>query len=245
MLYKRNNLSSVSDFNGGAHPGKAVQNGGMHDIPQDTDPQAFWDERYSSATSVWSGNVNPTLSDAIGGFTPGTSLDLGCGEGGDVVWLAQNGWDALGVDLSAVAVERARKRADEAGVTKAAHFIAADLSTWRPPSGETFTLITASFFQSPVRLERGAILREIAGHVAPGGHLVVVSHAAPPPWHAGGSGGPKHFFSPEDELDLLDLDPARWEVLRAEVVRREATGPQGQRGTLEDTVVVARALRAA
>lgn len=217
----------------------------MHQHDEAQDPLDFWDARYLSTSRVWSGNVNSTLESALVQITPGdgaaTALDLGSGEGGDVLWLAQHGWDATGVELSPVAVERARQRASELGLDNRAHFVAHDLTTWEPGPDSSYDLVTASFFQSPVRLERGAILRAAAGRIAPGGHLVILSHAAPPSWHAGGDSGPKHFFSPEDELALLELDPARWDVLRCEVVLREATGPEGQKEMLKDTIVVVRA----
>ncbi len=43
------------------------------------------------------------------------ALDLGCGEGGDAVWLAEHGWQVLAVDVSETALSRA---AAEARVAK-------------------------------------------------------------------------------------------------------------------------------
>ena len=43
---------------------------------------------------------------------PGRALDLGCGTGTNVLWLAQHGWTAVGVDRSPIAIESARRRAD-------------------------------------------------------------------------------------------------------------------------------------
>lgn len=44
------------------------------------------------------------------------SVDLGCGTGANVVYLAERGFDSWGVDFSEVAVEKAQKRALNAGV---------------------------------------------------------------------------------------------------------------------------------
>ena len=44
------------------------------------------------------------------------SVDLGCGTGANVVYMAQQGFDSWGIDFSEVAVEKARRRAREAGV---------------------------------------------------------------------------------------------------------------------------------
>lgn len=211
------------------------------------DPAAFWEQRYADAGAVWSGRVNATLADLVAGIEAerdgafGRALDLGCGEGGDVVWLASRGWHATGVDISPTAIERGRAAATSAGVpTERIRFIAADLATWAPDAGSSFDLVTASFLQSPVELPRSEILRRATSAVAPGGHLLVVSHAAPPPWAKGLQGHDHVFPTPADEAASLDLDPGAWSLEVCEVRRREATGPDGERATLDDGVLLAR-----
>ena len=44
------------------------------------------------------------------------SIDLGCGTGANVVYLAKQGFESHGVDFSEVAIRKARRRAQEAGV---------------------------------------------------------------------------------------------------------------------------------
>lgn len=210
-------------------------------------PAEFWERLYGEAGPVWSGKVNRTLAETVTGFAPGRSLDLGCGEGGDVLWLASQGWQATGIDLSQNAIARAR----EAASAKALHaqFIAADLAEWAqdPVSidggGDGFELITASFFQSPVELPRETILRAAARRVVSGGHLVLLSHAASPPWADGLRYRQNEMPSPESELALLGLDPEGWHVF-AEIRTRDVTGPPGtdyagRPMQLDDTLVVA------
>ncbi|RAE94395.1 class I SAM-dependent methyltransferase, partial [Burkholderia multivorans] len=69
-----------------------------------------WEERYAGAEAVWSGEPNPSLVDVVTelDLSPGRSLDVGCGEGADVLWLAARGWQAVGIDVSATAIDRAR-----------------------------------------------------------------------------------------------------------------------------------------
>lgn len=67
---------------------------------------------------------------ASGAVDPATfprSIDLGCGTGANVVYLAEQGFDSHGVDFSNVAVQKARRRAEQAGVT--ATFVVADLTS--------------------------------------------------------------------------------------------------------------------
>lgn len=55
------------------------------------------------------------------------AIDLGCGTGANVVHLAGLGFDAWGVDFSAIAIRKAGVRASRADVD--AHFIVADLTS--------------------------------------------------------------------------------------------------------------------
>lgn len=206
--------------------------------PEHAHPAAFWEEMYAGSAAVWSGRVNETLAQVVADLTPGRSLDLGCGEGGDVLWLAERGWEAAGIDLSETAIGRATAAATERGFAHA-RFYAADLGQWADqpaalggPVGP-FELITASFFQSPVELQREHILRAALQRVAVGGHLVLISHAAAP---GGGTDHPDHFVTLEDELEALALDESRWRVAVAEV--RSRTG-RGDGHALDDTVIVA------
>lgn len=242
-----------------------AQDGQQAQPPQD--PQAFWEAHYGPGP-VWSGNVNAVLESVAADLMPGTALDLGCGEGADVLWLAHRGWHAVGVDIAQGAIIRARATAEGSTLDEGrAQFLRTDLGILaqdRRPEELTgpFDLITASYFQSPVALDRQHILRAAAALVAPGGHLLLTSHAAAPSWAADESQaqhapsdheaaadsaqhnhdhhGPADFPSPQDELTTLALDPQQWETLRAEVVTRDTTSPDGSPARLDDTIVLLR-----
>lgn len=200
---------------------------------------AHWEEKYGSRDGVWSGHVNAALAQVAADLTPGTALDLGAGEGGDALWLAERGWTVTGIDISPTALARAEVAADRAGLTGRVTWVAADLDTWS--SDETFDLVTASFLQSPVALDRERILRAAADRVADGGHLLVVAHAEPPPWaghhdHAGADA--MDFPSPQDELAMLDLPADQWQTRIAEARDRRAFGPDGDEVVLRDAVLL-------
>lgn len=185
-------------------------------------PAEAWELSYAETPRRWSGEPNATLVDLVGELPPGRAVDLGCGEGADSVWLARQGWSVTGVDISPTAVARARAAATEAGLSdEDVTFVASDLATWEPD--DAVDLVTASFFHSREDLPRTAILRRLASHVAPGGHLAIVSHAAPPP-------GAAHAHHEELLLDAagevaeLALG-AEWDVVLAEHRERVAAAP--------------------
>ena len=224
-------------------PGSAVSpdNGDMDE------PADFWEQRYASSDRVWSGRANQTLVDIALTLVPGRSLDLGCGEGADVVWLAEHGWQATGVDISPSAIAHARAAAEARGLSSdSIRFEVSDLETGQEtaaeigPDATQYGLVTACFLQSPVALSREQILRRAAARVSPNGRLLIVSHAAPPPWsglvHRHAEGMPR----PADDLAALVLSPELWEVELAEVRQRDAVGPDGEHAQLDDGVVLVR-----
>ncbi len=209
------------------------------DPPAVQDAAAFWERRYGEREQIWSGRPNQALVTAVADLAPGRALDLGCGEGGDSVWLAQRGWRVTAVDIAATAVARARALAAARGVADGLiAWRVEDLGAWRPT--DDFDLVSACFLHSPVEFPRTEVLRRAASAVAPGGHLLVVGHAAPPPWAKATDHRRHRFLTPAEELAGLELAPGAWETVVADVRPRQATGPDGAPTSLDDTVVLIR-----
>src|SRR5262245_44752761 len=78
-------------------------------------PHDSWNDSYASGEPLpWDTGVpDPLLVEMIESraITPGRTLDIGCGTGTNAVFLAERGFDVLGVDISEVAIEKARARA--------------------------------------------------------------------------------------------------------------------------------------
>ena len=202
-----------------------------------TEAQEFWDQRYGERERIWSGRVNARLAEVAEPLKPGRALDLGCGEGGDAIWLAEHGWHVVAADVSATALQRAAEEARSRNLLERIDFQQHDLSE-SVPDGE-FDLVSAQFLHSPIELDRPGVLRRAADAVANGGLLVIVDHAAPPPW-ASRLNHDHEFPSAQEVVDGLKLDDSAWKRLRVEAVGREATGPDGESGTLLDNVIVLR-----
>jgi len=229
---------------------RAVSHGpAKHEHAGEVDPAAYWEGQYAESDRRWSGRVNATMAEVVRDLPVGEALDLGCGEGGDAVWLAEQGWRVTAVDLSPTAVARGAVGAQARDVVDRITWIAHDLATWS--TNESFDLVTASFFHSSVDLPRTEILRRAAAQIRVGGHLLIVSHVFEssedvPPWawrHREDGHADPHsvLLTPAQEVDELGLDPATWEVVLTEIRSREATGPDGkQTATVKDGVVLAR-----
>lgn len=205
----------------------------------DPDAHAVWEEHYSAKPRVWSGRVNARLAEVVPQLTGGRALDLGCGEGADAIWLAEQGWKVVAVDVSTTALARAEADAAERGLAARIEFQQHDL-TQSLPDGP-FDLVSAQFLHSKIEMDRAAILRRAAALVAPGGTLLVVDHAAPPP----GAAGMHHhdFPSPDAVIAGLELDDSDWERVRVDSVERQATGLDGEPATWIDNVIQLRRVR--
>src|SRR5262249_52967405 len=83
-----------------------------------TTPSAEWDLAYRDHQPPWDiGRPQPTFVRlADGGLLSGRVLDAGCGTGEHVLLAAAHGAQAMGGDLSALAIEKARGEAAGRGL---------------------------------------------------------------------------------------------------------------------------------
>ncbi|MFC4852354.1 class I SAM-dependent methyltransferase [Actinophytocola glycyrrhizae] len=193
--------------------------------------QQFWDDLYHEKDQLWSGAPNGVLVTEVDGLPPGQALDLGCGEGADALWLASRGWLVTAVDISHVALERAKAAAGDAKVSWA-H---ADLSTSPLPAG-AFDLVAALYFS--VQREPGhRAVRNMLAAVAPGGTLLYAHHDITGHEHEKNPGfDPADFYFPADIAEMLDED--QWTILTHETRPRTDVPPEARH--VNDIVLKAR-----
>ncbi len=90
---------------------------------------SFWDYAYEVGITPWDVGYPPTelVSLVESGFLrPCRSLDVGCGTGSLVIYLAEKGFDAYGLDISRVAIDKALEKAVSRGVSP--NFYVADFT---------------------------------------------------------------------------------------------------------------------
>jgi SAM-dependent methyltransferase len=189
-----------------------------------------WDDRYRVNTQIWSGQPNGALVTEIADEVPGRALDVGCGEGADAVWLAQRGWQVTALDVSKVALDRARAAGTAAGVE--VHWVHAGLLEAALPAA-SFDLVTAQY-PALLLTPGNEAVQALFAAVAPGGTLLFVHHADMDHGHEG-----DHDFDPADYINVEDIRAAvtdAWEVRVDERRPRSVSGGGGAHHT-EDLVL--------
>jgi thioredoxin reductase/2-polyprenyl-3-methyl-5-hydroxy-6-metoxy-1,4-benzoquinol methylase len=214
---------------------EARRSGAGHHHPEHAaDPTKFWEEFYGGDRQPWTGRPNQALVGELADRpTPvGRALDLGCGAGADAIWLAEQGWDVTGLDISAAALEQAAVAARAAGVADRVTWLRHDLADGLP-DGE-WDLVAAAYLHSPVELQREKVLRLAAAAVAPGGTLIVIGHQGHPSLQPHPA-APVSFPSAENVLASLDVEG--WTVEQAGPVHVELSSPDGAPGSRIDNVL--------
>lgn len=201
-----------------------------------TEAVTFWDGVYATRPA---GDPTPNdrLVETVADYTPGTALDLGCGNGGDALWLALHGWQVTAVDLSAIAVARLTELAVTNGLGDRVRAEPHDLRKSFPQG--RFDLISAHYLHTPFDLDRARVLRRAAHALRPGGRLLVVDHGSTAPW-SWHQDADVRFPSPLEVAAELELDPAGWTVDRAVGSARVARGPDGRTAEVIDHLLLVR-----
>jgi SAM-dependent methyltransferase len=146
--------------------------------PPPMDPRERWNKEFGSGIpSLRNADYSEFLAGVIKGRKPGTALDLGIGQGRNAVYLASVGWDVTGVDISDVAVEQARKNAQQKNVKVTA--VVADLDAH--DFGENrWDLVTSFYMHSWHRNSKTDVPARILRSLKPGGVLVMEAFRRPP-----------------------------------------------------------------
>jgi len=156
--------------------------------------QIRWNQRYSSGEYPLAKPPNPLLTHWAPPGEDGFALDLACGPGHNVLWLARHGYRVMGVDISRIALRQGIQsaRADHLGGRVC--FVEADLDQFvLPPS--CFNLIGVFRF-----LDR-RLFPLLRAALHPGGLLIVETLNVA--WRETHPGPPEHYLLESSELTRL------------------------------------------
>lgn len=153
--------------------------------------RSFYRFAYRHGTPRWdSPGPHPELERLVAGRTPARALDLGCGTGSDVIYLAGLGWEVVGVDFAPEAIEVARKRALDAGT--GAGFVVGDVTRLRRigVAGPFDLVLDTGCYHGIASHLRGAYAAEVAAVTSAGADLYVAGISDPPAtWRVLGARG--------------------------------------------------------
>ena len=154
-----------------------------------------WDASYAgSAPPPWDvGQPQPAFVRlAERGLLTGQVLDVGCGTGEQALLAASSGAEALGVDVSPLAVEQARGKASARGIK--ARFEVADALLLGDLGLSFDTIIDSGLFHVFDDESRARYVASLASVLRPGGHLYLMCFSDRQP----GTFGPRRVS--QDEL---------------------------------------------
>jgi len=178
-----------------------------------------WDERYAASELVWSATPNQFVASELADLRPGRAADLAAGEGRNALWLAEQGWEVTAVDFSLTGLDKGRalQERHERGRDLHVDWVHGDVLTFE--SGPVpYDLVVLAYLQL-TEDERRTAVRRAFGALREGGTFFLVAHDTTNLTE--GTGGPTDasvLYTAEEVLG--DLDGERFEVVRAERVRR-------------------------
>ena len=126
-----------------------------------------WDQRYADGSYLSRTHPCAFLVERLAELPRGRALDLACGAGRNALCLAEAGHAVEAMDISGVAIERARATARARGVE--VDWRVADLDDFTPPPGR-FNLITV------IRYTNRKLMERLPEGLAEGGMLLVEHH---------------------------------------------------------------------
>jgi SAM-dependent methyltransferase len=178
-------------------------------------PHPPWNECYASGDLPWdTGEPDQLLVELVesGRVAPGRALEVGSGTGTNAIWLAERGFDVLGVDISPIAVENARSKL--AGSKLHCRFATLDFMADTPTGAPfNFAFDRGCFHIFDEAEERSRFAARVAAALAPSGLWLSLS---------GSTEGPPRDMGPprrtarevigaiEPELEIMELRSAEF-----------------------------------
>jgi methyl halide transferase len=182
-----------------------------------------WDAAYRQGTPPWdAGRPHAELVRVVeDGLIPrGSVLELGCGTGADAVYLARQGFDVTAVEISPIALERARVRAEREDAL--VHFVLDDVFPFAPGCGPFDLVYDAGFYHFVRRRQIDRFIDLLWRVTRPGSHYFCLAGAG----GRTGEGGPPQVDEDDihDELGRL-FETVHLRRCRLEGASREAGYP--------------------
>ena len=170
------------------------------------DHQRF-EQAYQGQAPWDTGRPQPAIIKlAEAGQIRGSVLDVGCGTGENLLYLAARGHEAWGLDFVPVAIERAKAKAAQRGIN--AHFIVGNALELKKLGRQFDTVIDCGLFHTFADEERPVFVKGLADVLGHGGLLHILCFSDEEP----GTEGPRRI----SQQEIRDSFHDGWKVQRIE-----------------------------
>ena len=132
----------------------------------------MWNERYRSTDSLWIGEPDNSLREAISTIDAGTAVDIGAGEGRNSIFLARSGWSVTAVDFSEVALSRLQEVINRENLS--AQTVLMDVVEYLETPG-VFDLSVMANMHPPIE-QRYLLYAGLLRATRRGGHIFLTGH---------------------------------------------------------------------
>ncbi|NUQ61844.1 MAG: class I SAM-dependent methyltransferase [Pirellulales bacterium] len=177
--------------------------------------QQLFEQMYQGHAPWDTGRPQPAIIQlAEAGRIHGSVLDVGCGTGENVLYLAARGHDCWGIDFVPVAIERARAKAAQRGMN--AHFIVGNALELAKLGRQFDTVIDCGLFHTFTDEERPVFATELAQVLRPEGLLHILCFSDEEP----GTEGPRRVSQQEirdsfhDGWKVQHIEPTQFDALK-------------------------------
>lgn len=164
---------------------------GSDDVSEDE--RADWDRRYAEGDYQPRKEPSPLLEEWLGSIPVGRALDVACGAGRNALRLAEAGFDTEGIDISGVAIERARREARRRGLSVAWRVADLDEAEIAPAAYDLVTVF---------RYVNRPLWPRLRSALAPDG-WIIIEHHLQTELEVGGPSTPEFRLAPQELLEAF------------------------------------------
>jgi cyclopropane fatty-acyl-phospholipid synthase-like methyltransferase len=143
----------------------------------------------------------------------GKALDLGCGDGRHALFLAKNGYNVTGVDISAVAIKKLKSIAKKEKLDSMLELHHSDARDFNYPTEEFDLVVSVTLFDHVPKKDVRPLFEKVAGSLKTEGVIFIKVHTVKDPGKLNGSDRAselswaiQHYFKAEELRSLLETE---------------------------------------